>query len=40
MSVNDIVTKGARPLFFQDYYGTGKLNVDLAEKALTLLFAH
>jgi hypothetical protein len=32
MSVNDIVTSGAKPLFFLDYYATSRLNVDLAEK--------
>ncbi|CAL4887967.1 unnamed protein product [Urochloa decumbens] len=34
MCVNDIVTSGARPLFFQDYYATSKLDVDLAEKVI------
>ena len=38
MSVNDIVTTGAKPLFFLDYYGTSKLDVDVAEKVLTLTF--
>jgi phosphoribosylformylglycinamidine cyclo-ligase len=38
MSVNDIVTLGAKPLFFLDYYATSKLGVDLAEKVLTLYF--
>lgn len=38
MSVNDIVTLGAKPLFFLDYYATSKLDVDLAEKVLTLYF--
>ncbi|CAH2065045.1 unnamed protein product [Thlaspi arvense] len=32
MSVNDIVTCGAKPLGFLDYYGTSDLDVDLAEK--------
>lgn len=34
MSVNDIVTSGAKPLFFLDYYATSKLDVDLAEKVI------
>ncbi|PWZ06224.1 Phosphoribosylformylglycinamidine cyclo-ligase, chloroplastic [Zea mays] len=34
MSVNDIVTLGAKPLFFLDYYATSKLDVDLAEKVI------
>lgn len=32
MSVNDIITLGAKPLFFLDYYATGKLDVDAAEQ--------
>lgn len=34
MSVNDIVTSGAKPLFFLDYFGTSHLDVDLAEKVI------
>jgi phosphoribosylformylglycinamidine cyclo-ligase len=34
MCVNDVVTTGARPLFFLDYFATGRLDVDRAAAVL------
>jgi phosphoribosylformylglycinamidine cyclo-ligase len=34
MCVNDIATCGARPLFFLDYFATGKLDVDTGAKVV------
>jgi phosphoribosylformylglycinamidine cyclo-ligase len=34
MNVNDVLTTGARPLFFLDYFGCGKLDVDRAEQVI------
>jgi len=34
MCINDIITCGAKPLFFLDYYATSKLDVDQAEQVI------
>ena len=39
MNVNDLVVQGAEPLFFLDYFATGKLDLDVAETVIASIAA-
>ena len=34
MCVNDVITSGAKPLYFLDYFATGKLSIETAENVI------